>query len=174
MNDCACAAFGPRAVQFQESTKLWAVTGVPSWNVQPGLILMVKVLLSVVVIESATRSDVWPVLTSYFTSPANRASITSPPFCSVVLPGINGFSGSPHSTLTVWADRSSPPPPPPHAVATSATASAAATMVTRRRNGNVPPRVRRRPLAEGNRMVTTRDLAAGNLGVSLEGGNTSG
>src|SRR3954447_27088393 len=150
MNDWAPAAWGPKAVQFQESTKLCDVTGVPSWNAQPGLILMVNVLLSVVVIASATSLRGCPVSTSYFTSPAKSASMTSPPFCSVVFPGISGFSGSPHSTLRAWADWSSPSPPP-HAVATSTTASTAAVVAANRHNGNVPPRVRGcRTLARGD------------------------
>jgi hypothetical protein len=36
-----------------------AVTGVPSWNFWPGLILMVQSELSVVVIDSAASSTGW-------------------------------------------------------------------------------------------------------------------
>lgn len=77
------------------------MTGVPSWKVQPGLTRMVKVRLSVVVIDSAWASEGSAEFASYDTRPVKRASIASPPCCSVVTPGMSGFSGSPQSTVTV-------------------------------------------------------------------------
>ena len=71
-----------------------AVTGVPSVNFQPDLILMVYwVASSFGVMDSATSLEALPSL-SKETRRENSRSTGLPPPVSLVLPGISGFCGS--------------------------------------------------------------------------------
>ena len=83
-----------------------AVTGVPSWNVQPWFILMFQVIWSLDVIDDAIAFCGAAVLGSYVTRPVKILSMTLPPPVSLVLAGTNGFCGSDPLMVTV------PLPPP--------------------------------------------------------------